>query len=107
MRVDGAHVRAADEIRRNREAAIRVGVRRRRVRLFAREDEIGLAEQPVGMLNTSGAGRSARLPSGAPDVAHFEIVSISASVRPRSSAKSPQASDGFHGGICRVIVMNG
>ena len=34
------------------------------------------------------------------------MVSISASLRRRSSAKSPQPCAGFHGGICRLWVMN-
>src|SRR6185503_15466684 len=49
--------------------------------------------------NEGGAGRSARLPSGAPPLAHLTIVSRSASLRRRSFRNSPCAGSACHGGM--------
>ena len=52
------------------------------------------------------AGRSRGSPSGAPWATHCWIVSISAAVSTRASAKSPLPGSGFHGGMTRRRVAS-
>ena len=54
---------------------------------------------------TSGSGASARSPAGAPASTQARMVSISASVRPRSFSKTPLGSVANQGGISRDSTL--
>ena len=64
-------------------------------------------DQPslVSSTHCFGAGASAASPAGAPASTQRRIVSISASVRPRSLEKTPAGADANHGGISRASTL--
>src|SRR5205814_8006979 len=57
------------------------------------------------LVKSSGAGRSARFPSGAPLSTHFAIVAMSPAERTRGALNSPHPVTGFHGGMMRADVL--
>src|SRR6266849_5558809 len=57
------------------------------------------------LLKSSGCGRSAALPSGAPLLTHVAIVAMSSADSVRGALNSPQLPTGFHGGMMCADVL--